>query len=442
MPYEREVASGDSLIWLKNSEVLREFKGIIQRREEIPQFPPPLLTDIKRIGWWPRRVIAVDGSNIVQRVNNGFPGAEAGLMMVSVVSIKLEMLRAIAPGTIPSPAIFHNMENACTLEAAVPGIGVVRRDVKNDSPKEFFRHCVYEVLSGTVAGNHESLLETLRAIDEKRKIEIPCPIDGCSEHFVRQQGKYCCNCQRHETMFETDALRLHQYFQDIGGSGEAHGRLRDVLELLVLLNILRFFAEKEPAYLADCAFVLDGPLAVFGAPASILRSVRNEFVRLNEKARSFNKQDIVVFGIEKSGRFFEHWEEIDWDDEKGPRRRFPTGTVLALDNDYISRNIVASSAKSKPYGEDTYYGRKVFYKTQKEEHVVLNTAMLNTTAQDFNRNDMKCYPRLGDILDVMDQLATHLYRDGFMPLTRAHAHAAIPLKRGADIIKSLLEDSA
>ena len=440
MPYEKEVASGDSLIWLENSRALREFKGIIRQREgQAKLLPPPMLSPPRR-GWWPRRVIAVDGSNIVQRVNNGFPGAEAGLLMISVVSVKLDALRDIAPGTIPAPSVFRNMESACTLEAALPGIGVVQQDIRDDTPKDFFRRSAYSTLSGTIAGNHESLLETLRGIGGQR-VRFECPAEGCENIHVHKECEYECECGRGEKMFETDALRLHEYFQDVGSSGEAHGRLRDVSEALVLLNILRFFAEKEPGYLADCAFVLDGPLAMFGTPASILRPIRDEYLRLNEKAKNANNgQDIVVFGIEKSGRFCQHWEEIDWDDDKGPRSRFPDGTVIVPDNEYICRNIEISGGKSKPYGEDTYYGRKVLYKTRKGEHVVLNTAMLNKASQDFTRNDMECYPRLGDILDVMDQLATHLYRDGFMPLTRAHAHAAIPLKRGADIIRNLLED--
>ncbi|MCY4042871.1 MAG: hypothetical protein OXF45_03570 [Candidatus Dadabacteria bacterium] len=389
-------------------------------------------------------MIAIDGSNLVQRVNNGFPGAEAGLLMVSVVSIKLDLLHNVAPEAIPEPSVFHNMETACTLEAALPGIGVVQQGIPDDTPKDFFRRKVYETLSGTVAGNHESLLETLRTVYEARERGGGlkwCPADGCNESHVHKQGEYECGCSRREKLFETDILRMHEYFKDVGSSGEAHGRLRDVVEALTLLNILRFFAEKEPAYLADCAFVLDGPLAMFGSIASILPSIRDEYLRLNEKARSANNgKDIVVFGIEKTGRFFQHWEEIDWSDEKGPRSRFPNKTVIALDNDYICRNIEISGGRGKPYGTETYYGRKVFYKTNKGEHVVLNTAMLNKASGDFRRNDLNCYPRLGDILDVMDQLATHLYRDGFMPLTRAHAHAAIPLKRGADIIKSLLED--
>ena len=72
--------------------------------------------------------------------------------------------------------------------------------------------------------------------------------------------------------------------------------------------------------------------------------------------------------------------------------------------------------------------------------MVLNTAMHNDISGDFSNTAQECYPRLGDILDVVDQLATYLYHDGFLPLIRAHENAVIPLRRGSDIIQRLLED--
>ena len=439
MPYENERSSGDSLIWLENSQALKEFEGTILVKEgDVPVEPPTL--QVTRHNWYPRRVIAIDGSNLIHRVNNGFPGAEAGLLMASVVAIKLDQLSNLDANTIPRPSFFRDIEKAHTLEAAMPGIGVVRKDVDNDTPINFFRQKTYEMLSNAIADDHETLLETMRAICGDFQSRIDCPAIDCDKKYNREIGEYTCHCERREKMFETDMLRLHEYFDDVRTGGEALGRLRSVLEILILLNILRFFVKKSPAYLDGCAFVLDGPLAIFGTPASILRPIREELKKLNEEARRANGKDIVVFGIEKTGRFREHWEQLDWQDGMGPGSRFPDKTVVAPDDKYIHKNIVPADKKGKPFGEDTHFGRAILYKTNKGEHVVIHTAMLNEAASNFRDNSPECYPRLGDILDVMDQLATHIYDGGFMPLVRAHAHAAIPLKRGTDIIKSLLED--
>lgn len=439
MPHKNEKASGDSLIWLENSQALKEFEGTILARDRDKPVKPPIF-QTRRRGWCPRRVIAIDGSHLMHRVNGGFPGAEAGLLMISVVAIKLDQLNILSTNVIPRPSFFREIEKAHTLEAAMPGIGVVRKDVDHDAPINFFRQKTYDTLSNVIADDHETLLETMRTICVDLESRIPCPAVDCEEKYERNTGEYLCHCERREKMFETDLLRLHEYFDGIRTGGEALGRLRSVLEILILLNILRFFVEKHPAYLDTCAFVLDGPLAVFGTPASILRPIREELRRLNHKARQANGTDIVVFGIEKTGRFKEHWEEIDWQDQMGPGSRFPEQTTIPLDAEYISSNVVPSDKKGKCFGEDTHFGRIILYKTNKGQHVVIHTAMLDQLAENFRNNSPGCFPRLGDILDVMDHLATYIYDGGFLPLIRAHAHAAIPLKRGTDIIRSLLED--
>ena len=441
MPYPREIASGESLIWLENSEALKEFEGVILQKEGHAQIQPPII-NVARSDWYPRRVIAIDGSNIVHRVNNGFPGAEAGLLMISVVAVKLRLLEEIKETEILRPSFFRDMEQVHTLESAMPGIGIVRKGVDDDTPYNFFRQSVFDTLSNSIALNHESLLETLRSMCRNSNFEtrIECPAMDCKNKFDLKDGQYFCECDRHEKLFETDLLRLHEYFDDVQSSGEALGRLRSVLEILVLINILRFFAKNAPAYLESCAFVLDGPLAIFGTPASILTPIRVELKRLNEIARSNNGEDLVVFGIEKSGRMKEHLEQLDYEDDAGPRSRFGEKTIIVPNNDYIRANVVPSNYNSKPFGADTHFGRYVLYKTNRGKHVVVNTAMLNDVAAKLDSNSTECYPRLGDILDVVDRLATYIYADGFLPIVRAHAHAAIPLKRGTDIIKSLLED--
>ena len=442
MPYENERSSGDSLIWLENSQALREFEGTILVREGDASVEPPIL-HVSRRNWFPRRVIAIDGSNLMHRVNNGFPGAEAGLLITSVVAIKLDMLSQLDPGAIPRPSFFRDMENVNTLEAAMPGIGVVRKDVADDTPIEFFRHRTYETLSNAIADDHETLLETMRSICHNAGFQsrIECPAVDCEKPYkFKPEGEYLCHCERREKMYETDVLRLHEYFDGIRTGGEALGRLRSILEILMLLNILRFFADKSPGYLDNCAFVLDGPLAIFGTPASILRPIREELKRLNSEARKSNGTDIVVFGVEKGGQFREHWEQLDYLDGEGPGSRFPDQTVVALDDDYIKGNIIPADKKAKPFGEDTHFGRAILYKTNKGEHIVIQSAVLNDIAENFRCNSHKCYPRLNDLLDVMDQLGTYIYDGGFLPIIRAHAHAAIPLTRGTDIIKSLLED--
>ena len=143
--------------------------------------------------------------------------------------------------------------------------------------------------------------------------------------------------------------------------------------------------------------------------------------------------------MEKTGQYVTHFTDIDWTDDKGPRSKFEPGTVIAPDARYENRNIVFRPEDAKPSGIDTYFGRKIFYKTKNSAHAVLNAAIVNDAGADFHNVSLEAFPRLSDALNILDHLSTYLYQDGFMPLVRAHAHAAIPLKRGTEILAGLFQ---
>jgi hypothetical protein len=284
-------------------------------------------------------------------------------------------------------------------------------------------------------------METVRAIVDGPHTpdrSPGCPVEDCAHDLAPGTGTYACTCERSETLFETDAFRFAERFSEVSSNGEAHGEVRHVLEIVSLVNMLRFFARdvESRTYLRDNVFILDGPLALFGHPAWLTPYIRREFKRINDVCR---KQgfELAVFGYEKTGNFVEHFDRLDASPEHGPRSVYRPSTAFGLNAAYINRNITLRPPDAKPHGKDTYFGRKVFYKTAAGEHAVITTAMTKPASQDFERCDLPCYSRLGDMLNVLDHLATYLYRDGFMPLVRAHAHAAIPLRRGADLIRSL-----
>lgn len=367
-------------------------------------------------------------------------------MKVSVVRVDLSKLTALREDEIPSPRVFYEMETASTFDLVLPGANIIRGNVPDDTPKAFFREAAFEAFDARLDDNHETLLETVRAIvggPHRPKSPAACPVEGCEERLEPGTGTYRCGCQRAATLYETDSFRFSERFSEVSSNGEAHGEVRHVLEVVSLLNMLRYFARDRASigYLRDAIFILDGPLALFGHPAWLTPGVRKELRRINDLCLAEGFQ-MAVFGYEKSGAFVDHFDRLDMCPERGPRGKHPNSTAFAPDAAYINRNIALRPANAKPHGDATYFGRKVFYKTSSGGHAVITTAMVSESSEDFRRCDEECFPRLGDMLDVLDHLATHLYRDGFMPLVRAHAHAAIPLRRGSDIIRTLFQDVA
>ena len=106
--------------------------------------------------------------------------------------------------------------------------------------------------------------------------------------------------------------------------------------------------------------VIDGPLAVFGHPAWLHLAIRRELNRINEAAKQFtDRQDLLMIGVEKSGNFVTHFERID-QDKHGVSGVFHSQVAHLLTDEYIKKHIIFSDS-TKPYGLDTYFGRKFFY---------------------------------------------------------------------------------
>ena len=402
---------------------------------------PPAELDPPRGANAVTRLIVIDGSTVTSTVRNGYPGAEAALLQLAAVVINIEELKSIRPGEIPRPSKIRDMENCTTLDAVLPGRNVVRRDIDGDSPERYFRFTVNDMMSGSkVELGHESLVETMRSITPPKK-SFQCPVRECENEIPPLEGAGMCPCDKQEDVFETDSLRLHERFEDYGSSEQAYTATRQVVEQLTLINILRLFKRNNWWKMLDrTAFVLDGPLAVFGMPARLKSHIQAEVRSIHEDAIRQGGSGVLLFGVEKSGHFIDHLKALDHSDFEGPRSRLLPGTAMAPDREYIHRHIVLRPVEAKPHGDVTDWGRRVIYKNKLGQHSVVMTPIVNAEGQDRDCVDVAAYPRVGEVLDIMDELSTYLYEDGFAPLVRAHAHAAIPLRSGTGLLAQLFED--
>ncbi len=443
MPYRDEFASGDSLWRLVESPSVTAFKGVIRYSLTEQDLTLPLCIEPPRGTDHLRHLIVIDGSTVPAQVHNGYPGAEAALLRLAVIVVNLEDLRNLPSVTIPRPSAIRDLEQCRTLDEVLPGRNVVREKVKNDSAQRFFRSQIYDLLnSSRLDDDHETMMETLSAITSARSNpRYHCPIEDCDAEISVGAGREQCPCDRDELIFETDRLRIHERFEDHGSSEQAYTAVQAVVEHLALVNILRYFERLERwNVFRTTAFIMDGPLAIFGMPAWLKTYIQDEIARLHSKCLQEGGPGILLFGVEKSGQFLEHLKALDWSEREGPGQRLAAGTALTPDLDYIHRYIALRPPGAKPWGDATYYGRKVLYKNQAGQHSVVMTPIVNPAGKDLTHVDDDAYPRLGEALDLMDNLSTYLYEDGFAPLVRAHAHAAIPLRMGTRILEDLFRE--
>lgn len=449
MPYPDEYAHYKPLQRLAESDLV---KNLLQRaRTDVPFVPAvPLntvsLDELNPTPWLPDWVVAIDGSPMEVAVKNGYPSARVGYITVASVLLDVARMVALDAQRPVDPREFRKLEQADAVDGVLPGCNVILDGEMTAA--DSFRLALWELLSNKkFSEKSESLLETYEALLEFKPADDPqkgqrCPYEDCQHEarlFTRGKNRYDCTCGLKRPMYSTDALRIHEFMNPEGTNESMLTETMSVLERVLLVHILRSL-EKANLLKATrhMAFVLDGPLAVFGAPAWVSTAIMKELQRLNRAARvalndpGFN---LMLVGIEKTGAFAEHLEEI----EKGPQGHgntlAPQSAVLLTDA-YIKQRIIFSKSPT-PYGHNTYFGRKAFYKTASGRLIVFNTPFLEGQHQDLTTADPEQFPRLTDIMQLLDKLVSARYQNALMPIISAHAEAAIPLKLGKNILENV-----
>ncbi|MCY4370697.1 MAG: hypothetical protein OXF41_15090 [bacterium] len=371
---------------------MRDFGGEIKKLASTTTVALPSTIAPSRGSARVKRLIAIDGSTVTSRVENGHPGAEASLLNMAAVVIALAKLRELArmgkstADPIPSPADVRKLEQWHTLSAVLPGRNVIGKSNDADTPKRFFRQVVHRQISGaTLSGDHETLLETLRAITDDRAAPIRCPGESCDRRVTPQpEPTRCAACG--ETVYPSDSLRCHERFEDYGSSEQAFTMVRIVVEHLSMVNLIRWF-ERHDRFdvLNGIGFVMDGPLAIFGMAAWLKKHIQDELARLHRLSLRKGGAGILLLGVEKSGMFMDHVDALDWSAARGERGRLQPGTVMAPDVGYIHQHIALRPPDAKPHGENTYYGRHLMYKSQSGQHAALTLPIVNTEPPRFPR---------------------------------------------------------
>jgi len=345
MPYDGEFAKYSPLRRIVESERVK----VLLRRSRIydpgsaaatidpkpaPQatFPPPDF------------ILAIDGSWAEVDVKNGYPGAKVGYCTVASVLLNLAQLGALDESRPIDPTEFRKTEEAATIDAALPGSNVVT--TPHHSAKNAFRQALYDILHDAVADEEDptTLLDTYEALlahkPTSKAQQCPYETDGCDERLTVGAGVQSCLCPDKRPIYSTDALRIHEGFHDVGSNGELLGEVMQVWERVLLVHLLRCFERRGWLdKMHRLAFILDGPLAVFGHPAWLSAAISAELKRLNGIVRSKTERDLVILGIEESGAFVTHFDEMDRSETVG-EVRFGSRDHALLTDRYIKARVV------------------------------------------------------------------------------------------------------
>lgn len=451
MPFENELAKYEPLRRISDSDVVKNLvhNMKIKKSSDVEQKLNTISKcDITPGDFIPQWVISIDGSHQPTPVRNGYPGAEIGYITIASVITNLFDIKKLSKEEFIDPKKIRDAEKADSLDTVVPGTNVIFG--KCSSAKESFRKVIFDEFKRfKLFEDGESLLETYEVllkwkIDGKgdpRPPKCPIDIDDCDEDYIYGYGEYPCNCNKN-TLYSTDALRLHELMNPTGTNGELYGQVMQVMEKLSLINILRYFERKKWwSLFQNLVFIMDGPLAVFSTASWMAKSITKELARLNDcnKKNCSHNIDIMIIGVEKSGTFVNHFNELDID-HNGVPNFIDNQSIFLLSDEYIKNNIVFSDSVHKTFGQDTYYGRKFLYKNSIGYKLVGTVAFFNDYQKNIRTANLDQFPRIGDVMNVLDQLSSSMYANSISPLINAHSEASIPLNLGKRILEQLAKN--
>ena len=451
MPFENEFASYEPLRRILDNAKVEELQKRMLLKEQTYsaadiQLPQIDISTLEKSDFLPDMILAIDGGYQCVPVKNGFPGAEIGYITVASVLLLMKEVQALSSKKFIDPKKFRETEKATAFDSVFPGCNIIVDGEK--SPRTSLRRTLYEQFkSASAFSDFESLLDTYEVllkyrIDEGSDNAPANPLeelmDDPNKKMQIELGQYTCR-ETGEPLYSTDALRIHELLNPLGTSGEMYGQLSFVIERLWLVHLLRAFEKKNwlPT-LQKVAFVLDGSLAFYSVSAWIVKPIIKEISRINELQKKITGKDLIILGLEKTGRFVEHFNDIDTS-PTGSEDVIPNNTALLLDDSYIKKNIVFSNS-SKAYGEITYFGRKFFFKTKNGYRLVPHLAFYNDEQKNIRTAKIEQFPRLGDVCALLNDLVSNRYPNSISPLISAHAEAAIPLSLGKRIFDDIARE--
>jgi hypothetical protein len=202
----------------------------------------------------------------------------------------------------------------------------------------------------------------------------------------------------------------------------------NVLEHLTMAAFAGWLEEHAGGGLDDLAFVVDGPLALFGEPSRLRRTFLLFWQRLAQRMLQHGGPYPVLLGVEKTGEFVDHAQAI--------AELVPPGHLMHLDMEYIQNYI---RFKDVVYGIGNYFGRKFIYRTATEQTIVFTVPPIRASGllpyRENDPFDWADYPTIGTTCKLLDHIGTRLHDDALIPLALAHKWAAYPLRTASNVLK-------
>jgi len=244
---------------------------------------------------------------------------------------------------------------------------------------------------------------------------------------LKFDADYVQACERcGKPILLTDVFRFHEVIDNETGAGGILGYLTNLIEHFNVIHLIKSIKAAKPIFLNSCLFIKDGPLAFFGQTANMHKPMRKLCNYL------FNKHNLFLVGLEKSGAFVEHAEEI-----KGLLK---PGQAYLLNNKHIYSFILPGDPDNpEPYARTSYYSSKLIFKSRDSRmHVItlpveFDYTVLNPSPAQFHHLDM--------ILSNIEKLRCDMYDNSIIPVALANKLISLSNHPSSVILEKFVKTS-
>jgi len=443
MPYNRETAGkGGHSDFVRNPDVQNFLSACDYMKPPsddeanaiASQFQPALKGSSPRL---PNFVVASDASKSDAPINDKLPSTQLGFIKVSHVLVAMDKYaELIDPSTrFVDPfkaAALHR--NAQPITYVLPGSNIKYRGAA--TVKDGFRQAIYDQFTANrrEGSNRLVLTETLLLLNNGTLNILKCPscssqtnLNFSSQHTIRE----CPTCGTN--VYATDWLRLHEGISDFGENTSAMTRMMNAVEHLLLGAFVLELLNNSPAALSNIAFVIDGPLALFGEPAKLHQRLMLLIHEANTKLSALGYEPVLIMGLQKTGSVMDHARLLE--------KFLPNGVIKVINDTYRQTYITGSDTVSENFGHETYYGQDFLFKTEKGR--IFNFALpypfadKGSSGGEFATRKV-VLSNYGSLIERACDLIRHfeldLYDNAIVPVALAHRHASISLVPGGKVL--------
>lgn len=409
-----EYASKSSHSQVIKDESVQSFlkNGLIPQKVQIVNLADSISFFLKPVKKNPiESIIAIDGGYREVSVQEEFPSSTICFFQFGALIFSVEDLEKLEEQKFIDPEDMAKLKQIQRLKFILP----VKNFIYKNEPTltHSVRKAIYDFFTNKLEDN-DTLVESLKWFVFQEFHEpinswnlSSCPNCGNTnvslerEKISQDYIFECPYCKK--DIFMTDVFRLHEAVDDFLGAGGILGYVTTTFEQILLVHVIRLILKLKPALMEKVLFIKDGPLAFFGQTANMHKPMR-ELVKF-----LFEKHNLYLAGLEKSGSFVEHADQI--------AKKIKEGTVLLIDNDYIYKYITPGKADpNEPYGRTSYYSNKIFFRASYGGMFVVS----------LPTKDVLAFPKTNDLsnLDVIltniEKLKCDMYDNALLPVALAN----------------------